>query len=107
MKTNKVSFKTVQPTGRYKSFESPMYLILSNKKRVGAFEIRNIGTGKQEFKIRLTVLKTDTINDGNPNCDWQWITLNKTCYSLEEAQEFCNAHFTTLTSKYQLKQLDV
>jgi hypothetical protein len=50
------------------------------------------------------VMKTETITDNNPNCDFKWITLNKKSSSLEEAKEFLNANIELILIKYTLRQ---
>jgi hypothetical protein len=95
------TFKTIKPTGRYKSFDSDIIEIKRNKKLVG-----NISPDKP-FKIRLHVIK-DGINfkDNNPNCDWKWITLKKESNSIEEAKQFLKDNFEEINKNFSLKEIE-
>ena len=96
---NKFTFKTEQPTGRFRSFDNPVYHIKYQKKEVGI-----IGC---EFphKIRLQVLKTDKdlkAPDNNPNCEWKWIRLKKESESIEAAKTFLNENIDRITFLYKI-----
>lgn len=91
----KFTFKTTKPTGKYASFYNPSHDIKLNKKDVGS-----IVDGK--WTIRLKVVKDDIMEDGKPNCPWEWISLKKESSSLQEAKDFLNANFKTITEKFNL-----
>lgn len=92
----KFTFKTEHPTCRYRSFSQDSHHIKLNKIEVGSIE------PEAPFKIRLMVIKSDIMEDGNPNCIWKWIRLKKESASLQEAKDFLNGHFSSIISKYQL-----
>jgi hypothetical protein len=94
------TFKTVKPTGRYKWLQPDSHYIKINRKQVGSIDPDN------PFRIRLLVLKDDIMEDGNPNCPWKSICLKKESTSLQEAKKFLNDHFTSLTAKYKIYQLE-
>ena len=93
----KFTFKTIKATGKYSSFYNDYHIIKLNKKEVGS-----IGS-KYPHKIRLMVVKEDINEDGNPNCDWKWITLRKENNSVKEAKEFINRVSEKIQNKYNLK----
>ncbi len=90
------AFKTDKPTGRYRSFESDNHLIKLNKVVVGSID------SEIPFKIRLMVIKKDILEDGNPNCNWKWITFKRKSESLEEAKEFLKTNYELITKNYNL-----
>ena len=92
----KFMFKTTRPTGSYGSFFPDHHSIKYNKIEVGS-----IGDGKP-FKIRLQVKKIDLNEDGNLNCPWKWITLNKKSESLDEAKKFLSDNVEKILSKFSL-----
>jgi hypothetical protein len=92
----KFTFKTIQPTGRYRSFDHPYYEIKLKKVCIGSID------PEKPFKIRLQVTKSDINEDGNLNCPWKWIQLKKESSSLQEAKDFLNAHFESITTKYKI-----
>ena len=96
----KFTFKTIKPTGKWKSFDNNYYQILLKKKEVGAF----YNEGEKGWSIRLMVMKIETITDNNPNCPWKWVTLKHRAESLEAAKDFVNGNFQKLTSSFTLKQ---
>lgn len=95
----KFTFKTEEPTGNFKSFYRPMHLIKLNKKEVGTI------APDKPHKIRLTVMKADINEDGNPNCEWKWITLAHKSETLKEAKDFINANADAILNKYHLKSM--
>ena len=94
------TFKTIKPTGRFKSFNSDNILIKYQGKEVGNIE------PEAPFRIRLMVMKTDKITDNNPNCAWKWITLKKEFTSLDESKEFLNKNAEAIIKTYTLHQVD-
>lgn len=93
--TPKFTFKTVTPTGKWKSFDKNQYLIKYNNEEVGRIT-------DNEWKIKLTIIKDDINSDGNPNCTWKWITLGKKSESLQEAKDFLNQNIDKILEKYNL-----
>jgi len=49
------------------------------------------------------VHKADKINDGNPNCDWQWITLMGTYQTSDDAKQHLNPHADKLATILKIK----
>ena len=96
----KFTFKTIKPTGKWKSFDEDIILIKLNKKECGNIE------PNYPHKIRLMVIKTDVNEDGNPNCIWKWITFKKEFNSVEECKLFLNEHFKLINTKYKLYTID-
>lgn len=92
----KFTFKTNEPTGRYRSFYRPTYYIKLKRKEVGY-----IGSDKPHI-IRLQIIKKDIMEDGNPNCSWRWMKLKKTFDSIDEAKVFLNEHVDEIVSKFNL-----
>lgn len=100
---NKISFKTKQPTGQFRSFANPIHYIKLNKKIIGQID------PEKPFKIRLSVIKTDKITDDNPNCPWKWIILKKEFESLQETKDFLSNPETLnlLLEKYTFQHLNL
>lgn len=96
MKTVKFTFKTIKPTGRYRSFFPTTHYIKLKGVVVGTID------DESPFKIRFKVVKSDINEDGNPNCFWKWITLLKRSESLEEAKEFLNKVADKIVETYNL-----
>lgn len=93
------SFKTEKPTGKWKAFDKNRHVIKYKKHEVGAID------DDKPHKIRLMVMKNETITDNNPNCAWKWITLKKDSESLEEAKTFLNQNFDAIVQKYTLHEM--
>lgn len=91
----KFTFKTTKVTGQFHSFFNDTHDIKLNKVKVGSIEDKT-------WKIRLKVIKTDINEDGNPNCDWKWVTLKKESKSLQEAKDWLNENINIITNKYPL-----
>ena len=97
----KFTFKTEKPTGKWKSFDKPHHIIKLNKKEVG-----NIIHGKQ-FTIRLLVIKEDIMSDGNPNCEWKWITLLAENNTLEDAKFYLNQNIKQILGYWNLYSIEI
>ena len=91
MALKKFTFKTEQPVGKYRSFDTPEYKIKFNGRWVGNFEPTDRG-----WKISLMVMKDARHNDSNPNCPWVWVVLKVRPATLEMAKEYLNS-LETLT----------
>jgi hypothetical protein len=91
------TFKTNNPTGRYRSFEKPYYDIKLNGNVVGSI------SPETPFKVRFMVMKNDVIKDDNPNCPWKWITLKAEHDSLEAAKTWVNEKIGAIRSQYELR----
>lgn len=91
----KFAFKTVNPSGKYKSFNKSYHQIYLNKVLVGSIDY-------ESFKIRFMVYKVDIHEDKNPNCKWKWITLKHKPDSLESAKEFIRLHNKNIQEKFNL-----
>ena len=95
----KFTFKTEEPTGRYRSFYSANHYIKLNKKIVGQIVEKALG---KEWKVKLRIYKDSIHDDNNPNCEWIWITLVKSFSSLQDAKQFLNDNFDAIIEKYKL-----
>jgi hypothetical protein len=92
----KFTFKTIKPTGRYKSFDNELHQI-----KLKGFEVGTINSEKPH-RIRLMVIKDDINSDGNPNCTWKWITLDKSFSNVQEAKSYLNKVKDLVLDKYNL-----
>lgn len=92
----KFTFKTEKTTGRYGSFYSDTHHIKLNKIECGSI------SDKKPYRIKLKVIKDDINKDGNPNCEWEWITLAKDSGTLTEAKEFLKANYKDIQEKYKI-----
>ena len=97
---NKFTFKTIKPTGKWKSFDNDVILIKLNKKECGAIEPTH------PHKIRLMVVKDDINEDGNTNCIWKWITFKNEFKTIKDSKLFLNKYFIPITSKYNIHLLE-
>lgn len=95
-KPRKFTFKTTQPTGRYRSFDSAYHEIKFNGETIGS-----IGD-KKPHKIRLQVTKADIAEDGNTNCPWKWITLKHESESVKAAKEFLAANVEGIFARWPI-----
>ena len=98
----KFTFKTIKPTGKWKSFDNDNHIIKLNKKEVGYI----IDDDKKPFEIRLAVIKKDILEDGNANCVWKWITLKKESETLQEAKDFLNENINAILEKIEIYYFD-
>ena len=90
------TFKTKKSVGRYGSFYPDNHYVKFKKQVIGMIE------DKQPHRIRLKVIKNEELDDGNPNCEWMWITLKKESDSVAEAKEFLNNNIEAIMTKYKL-----
>jgi hypothetical protein len=93
----KFTFKTTRPTGSYAWIHKPYHDVLLNKNKVGSIEHEKPNT------IRLMIMKTDIMEDGNPNCPWKWISLKKESESLDDAKIFLNKSIDIILTKYKIR----
>ena len=94
----KFTFKTDKPTGQWKWLDSNTNHIKLNGNPVGEIEDSN------PVKIRLMIIKSDILEDGNANCDWKWITLNRNFTSLDEAKIWLNENINLILGKWKLRE---
>jgi len=94
----RLTTKTIQPTGRFRSFSDPEHVISYGKCWVGNID------PKSPFKIRLMVNKTEEEkkNSTNPNCPWKWVTLKKEFNSVTEAKNFVKDNSIKIIDKFSL-----
>ena len=97
---NKFTFKTIKPTGKWKSFDNDVILIKLNKKTCGSIKPTH------PHKIRLMVVKDDINEDGNTNCIWKWITFKNEFKTIKDSKLFLNKYFIPITSKYNIHLLE-
>lgn len=91
----KVTFKTEKPTGKYKSFSLPSHFIKIGDARIGSIDA-------EDFTIRLMIIKSDIMEDGNKNCPWKWVRLSRKSVSLQDAKEFIKNNFKSIEEKFNL-----
>ena len=82
----KFTFKTVKPTGRYRSFYKNDYHIKMNGQICG-----NLFYDKDGWYVSLLVYKKDLNEDGNPNCEFKHIYFTQRLPSLEECKTWLNS----------------
>lgn len=100
MATKKFTFKTVKPTGKYKSFDSDTHYVKLNKLQVGTID------DKKPHLVRLMVKKApESITKENP-CKWRWIILKKEHESLDAAKTWCNEVFDGILKQFELHKLE-
>lgn len=94
----KFTTKTIQPTGRYKSFHKPVHEIKFNRLVVGSIE------PTPPFTINLMVVKEDVNSGGNPNTKWRWAKFKHEFNSIEDAKKFVKQQefFDAILRKYKL-----
>ena len=92
----KFTFKTDQPTGRYRSFFKPIHRIKLKGADVGTI------THEHPHKIRFMVIKDDIMEDGNPNCVWRWKSLTKKFDSIDEAKLFLKRNTEQILNKINI-----
>jgi hypothetical protein len=96
----KFTFKTTRATGSYAWLHKPYHDVLLNKNKVGAID------PEKPHTIRLMVMKTDIMEDGNPNCPWKWIHLKKESESVDEVKTFLNENIEVLLTKYKIREYE-
>lgn len=82
------TFKTEQPTGRYRSFYPTMHHIKLNKGIVGSIN-------DKDFTIKLHIVKDGSL---------KWITLTHKSKSLLDAKQFLKDNFDAISKRFELKQ---
>jgi hypothetical protein len=56
----------------------------------------------EKFDIRFQIIKKDIMEDGNPNCEWKWITLKYKTSSSQEAKDFLIKFSEEIQKKFNL-----
>lgn len=103
MPNNKFTFRTVKPTGKWRSFYPNQHFIKIKKDEVGQIVENNRGAYRNDkVKIMFQVIKSDINEDGNPNCSWKWATLAREFDSVDEAKEWLNSEgiFEKITKQF-------
>jgi hypothetical protein len=93
----KFTFKTHKETGSYAWLHKPYHHVKLNKNDVGSIE------PDKPYRIRLMVMKKDILEDGNPNCEFKWITLKRESESLDDAKVFLNENIDIIMTKYTIR----
>jgi len=73
-----------------------------NGKVVGVIHAPNWQS--EGWKVNFAVMKNKP--DGNPNCDWKWIKLNKIFENEEDAREAIKNNIVYITNNYTLHNLN-
>ena len=99
MSNLKFTFKTVKPTGLYRSFYNPYHYIKLKGKQCGL-----IKKDEKDFLFRITfkVIKKDITEDDNPNCTWKWIKIKSTFEKLDEAKDWLNEKIDIIIKQFDL-----
>lgn len=95
----KFTFKTEQPTGRYRSFDKPTYHIKYDKKEVGYIKL------EKPHKIHLQVLKTEEDlkkSENNINCEWRWLRIKYEFESVDAAKLWLNENIEKILNAFSL-----
>lgn len=100
MAKNKFTFKTSRPTGSYAWLHKPSHQIKFKGQWIGSIE------PVLPYSISLMVMKANLMEDGNPNCNWRWITLACKSESLVDAKAFLNNNIDAILTKYKIKTSD-
>jgi hypothetical protein len=100
---DKLTFKTVKSTGKYRSFQDPIHMIKWNKKQVGNIYVNHPGDGTEYYDITLMIYKDDRHTDNNPNCVWKHIRLLRHHDSLKAAQDWLKVNIDSVVKVNGLK----
>lgn len=55
-----------------------------------------------KWKISIQIVKTDIMEDGNPNCEWKWITFAKIFTSDDEGKKWIQDNIEYIMKKYKV-----
>ncbi len=66
---------------------------------IGMFGRRHF---RDKIDIRFQILKDDIMEDGNPNCEWKWITLKYHPTSIQETKDFLIKFSKDIQDKFKL-----
>lgn len=86
-----ITFKTIKPTGKYRSFYKPDHQVKLNGACVGSID-------PDTFKITLMVVKKDINEDGNPNCPFKNVRLAAINDTLDNAKLYLNTNFEQINN---------
>lgn len=98
-KKNKFTFKLDKPSGAYRSFYKPSCDIKLNKRVCGSITYTKI---INVFEIRFMVIKTDIMEDGNPNCVWRWVNVTKNFSTIDKAKEWIRQRNDSIQDELKL-----
>jgi len=97
------TFKTVKPTGKYRSFDDDDHLI-----KIKGFECGSIDD-KKPHKISFMVWKNDEDRAkpaDNKNCPWKWIRLKHESETLQAAKDWLNANFDGIMKAWDIRKTE-
>jgi hypothetical protein len=57
-------------------------------KVVGSIDAPTWASRNKGWVIRFTVMKDNINEDGNPNCEWKWVQINKEFETENDAREY-------------------
>jgi len=81
----------------------PKTRIKHNKKDVGYIDPPTWRTKSNEWKIYLAIIKQDILEDGNPNCEWRWVSLKKRFKTEPEARLFIKSHLAEILTRNNIE----
>ena len=87
------------------SWEDPSCTIKMNKKIVGSITVKKRWTNAP-YIVMFMIVKSDINEDGNPNCEWKWITLKKEYATIQDAKQRLNENIDKITRSFNLYQME-
>jgi hypothetical protein len=73
-----------------------------NGKNIGLIKAPNWRNDNNMYKVGVTIIKEDIMEDGNSNCNWKWIWFNAGFASPEKAKEWVGEWIEKIVEKYNL-----
>lgn len=104
MATNKFTFKTIKPTGKWRSFYPTNHYIKIGRSQCGQIVEPDRSNILKKVTIRFQIIKEDINEDNNPNCKWKWIQLKTQFETVDEAKEWLQREdiFEAINNKFKL-----
>jgi hypothetical protein len=93
----KFTFKTEKPDNAFQNYYHNVKL---KRKEVGMID------NDAPHRICFAAEKADINEDGNPNCSWKWIALEKRFGSVAEAKTWLNENVDAILAKYKLYKFE-
>jgi len=86
---NKITFKTIKPTGKWRAFDKDNHLIKLDGKEIGAI------SQDAPYIVSFMVIKDGArFTDNNPNCKWKWVFTRQEHNTLEDAKDWATDYVT-------------
>ena len=81
----------------------PSTKIQANKKWCGSIHPPTWKSNDNLWRVSIMVIKSDIMEDKNPNCPWRWVHFSKTFETVELAREWVKEHWTNINERYQIR----